>query len=90
MKATGIVRKVDELGRIVIPKELRKVYGMPEGTPIEIFTDDGTIVLRKYESGDEVQRIDDLINYIAASPSISNDKAYEITEFLIQAKELLK
>jgi len=48
MKATGIVRRVDELGRLVIPKELRKTYGLPEDTPIEIFTDNDSIILRKY------------------------------------------
>lgn len=50
MKATGIVRKVDELGRVVIPIELRRTLGIGEGDPLEIFTDDdGKIVLRKYE-----------------------------------------
>ena len=49
MKATGIVRKVDELGRIVIPKELRKCFGVSEGDPIEIFTDNDCIILKKYE-----------------------------------------
>lgn len=49
MKATGIVRKVDELGRIVIPKELRKSFNIAEGDPIEIFTDNESIVLKRYE-----------------------------------------
>lgn len=54
MRAVGIVRKVDELGRVVIPKELRRVLGMPEGTPLEIFTSqNGEVVLRKYEPGCE-------------------------------------
>lgn len=48
MKATGIVRNIDELGRIVIPKELRKKMGMTEGTPVEIFVDDGKIALTRY------------------------------------------
>lgn len=52
MKTVGIVRKVDELGRIVIPKELRRVMDIPEGTPLEIFTNEnGEVVLRKYEPG---------------------------------------
>lgn len=54
MKATGIIRKVDELGRIVIPKELRKVLKIEIGTPLEIFTQQNTIVLRKYEPGCQV------------------------------------
>lgn len=48
-KATGIIRKVDELGRIVIPKELRRVYNINEGDPVEIFTTTDEIVLRKYQ-----------------------------------------
>lgn len=49
MKATGIVRRIDELGRLVIPKEIRRTMRLAEGTPIEIFTDrEGQIVLKKY------------------------------------------
>ena len=51
MKATGIVRKVDELGRIVIPKELRRTLGINEKDPVEIYTDGGNIILRKYAPG---------------------------------------
>ena len=48
-KATGIVRKLDELGRIVIPKELRDQFDIKEKDPVEIFVDDNSIVLKKYE-----------------------------------------
>lgn len=48
MKATGITREVDRLGRITIPVELRNNLELPEGTPIEIFTEGNGIVLRKY------------------------------------------
>jgi len=49
MKATGIVRRIDELGRIVIPKEIRRVLSIRESDPLEIFTDkNGHIVLQKY------------------------------------------
>ena len=48
MKATGIVRRIDELGRIVIPKEIRRVLKIREGDPIEIFTDSDAVVLKKY------------------------------------------
>lgn len=51
MKATGIVRRVDELGRIVIPKELRRTLDINEGDPLEIFTDGEGIVLKAYKSG---------------------------------------
>lgn len=49
MKSTGIVRKVDELGRVVIPKELRRTMGIEEKDPLEIFVDGDKIILRKYE-----------------------------------------
>lgn len=49
MKATGVVRKIDDLGRIVIPKEIRKTMRVREGEPLEIFTDQkGQIILKKY------------------------------------------
>ena len=49
MKSTGVVRKVDELGRIVLPKELRTILGINEKDSIEIFTDNDRIVLQKYQ-----------------------------------------
>ena len=49
MKATGIVRRIDDLGRVVIPKEIRKTLRIKEGTPMEIYTDrEGQIILKKY------------------------------------------
>lgn len=48
MKSTGIVRKVDELGRVVIPIELRRVLGIQIKDPIEIFVDQNEIILKKY------------------------------------------
>lgn len=49
MKSTGIVRKVDELGRVVVPIELRRNLGIGEKDPMEIFVDGDRIVLKKYE-----------------------------------------
>ena len=51
MKATGIVRRVDDLGRIVLPKELRQTMGIRTGDPMEIYTDADSIILRKYAPG---------------------------------------
>ncbi len=49
MKATGVVRRIDDLGRIVVPKEIRKTLRIREGDPLEIFTDrEGEIILKKY------------------------------------------
>ena len=64
MKSTGIVRKVDELGRIVLPIELRRTLGIEEKDRIEIFIDGESIILRKYQPGcifcDNAR---DIINY---------------------------
>ncbi|WP_274653318.1 AbrB/MazE/SpoVT family DNA-binding domain-containing protein [Paenibacillus humicola] len=49
MKATGIVRKVDELGRIVLPIELRRSLGIAEGDALEIYVDRERVLLKKYE-----------------------------------------
>lgn len=49
MKATGIVRRIDDLGRVVIPKEIRRTLRIKEGTPLEIYTDrEGEVILKKY------------------------------------------
>jgi len=51
MKATGIVRRIDELGRIVVPKEIRRTLKLREGDPLEIFTDrEGGVILKKYSA----------------------------------------
>ncbi len=49
MKSTGIVRKVDELGRVVLPMELRKTLGIAERDALEIYVDGDAIILKKYE-----------------------------------------
>ena len=49
MKATGIVRRIDDLGRVVIPKEIRRTMRIKEGAPLEIFTNnDGEVIFKKY------------------------------------------
>lgn len=62
MKSTGVVRKVDELGRVVIPIELRRTMGIEEKDALEIYVDNEKIILKKYEpacvfcnSADDVQ-----------------------------------
>ena len=49
MKSTGIVRRVDELGRVVLPIELRNKFGITEKDPMEIYVDGSSIILKKYE-----------------------------------------
>ena len=48
MKATGIVRQIDELGRLVIPKEIRKILNINNSDPMEIYTDEDMVILKKY------------------------------------------
>ena len=58
MRATGIVRRIDELGRVVIPKEIRRTLRIREGDPLEIFTEhDGEVVLKKYSPIGEIAAI---------------------------------
>ena len=62
MEATGIVRRVDDLGRIVIPKEIRRTLRIREGDPLEIFTDkDGGVVFKKYSQLGDVSDFAGLI-----------------------------
>ena len=67
MKATGIVRRIDDLGRVVIPKEIRKTMRLKEGAPLEIYTDkDGEIIFKKYSL------IGELSNYVGVFSEIIN------------------
>ena len=64
MKSTGIVRKVDELGRVVLPIELRRNMGIEIKDSLEIFVEESTIILKKYEPADIFTgSMDDLIDY---------------------------
>lgn len=73
MKSTGIVRKVDELGRIVLPIELRKTLMINERDALEIFTDNDTIVLKKYLPSDVFTgEMNDLVEYKGLKVSLSS------------------
>lgn len=50
MKATGIIRRIDDLGRVVIPKEIRRTVRIREGDPLEIFVEDGAVIFKKYQT----------------------------------------
>lgn len=52
MKVTGTVRRMDELGRVVIPREIRERFHIKEGDPLEILTEDDKIIFRKYDTSD--------------------------------------
>ena len=60
MKATGIVRRIDDLGRVVIPKEIRRLLRIREGDPLELFTTNDGIVFKKYRIADMITDSDDL------------------------------
>ncbi len=57
MKSTGVTRKIDDLGRIVIPKEIRKNLGIRDGESLEIFTEEDSIILKKHS---EIEKFEDL------------------------------
>ena len=73
MKATGIVRRIDELGRVVIPKEIRRTLRIKDGDPLEIFTDRDELMLKKYSpiatlekfSEGTAKSLNDLSGYLA-------------------------
>ena len=83
MKSTGIVRKLDHLGRIVLPKELRRTLDLPEGTPMEIYIDGNRIVLRKYQPS-EAWTMSEMQTALAAA---AQDAGKGPTEYLMQARE---
>lgn len=72
MKATGIVRRVDDLGRVVIPKELRRTMRLREGDPVEFFidTEQGGLVIKKYHpyQKDEIDEIISKLSHMNISP----------------------
>lgn len=54
MKATGIVRRIDDLGMVVIPKETRKMLGIEVGDPVEFYIENGAIIVKPYHAADEI------------------------------------
>ena len=71
MKATGIVRRIDDLGRVVIPKEIRRTMRIREGDPLEIFTDkDGELIFKKYSP---IGELGDFAGQLCDSPRRSTD-----------------
>lgn len=78
MKTTGVIRRIDELGRIVIPKEIRRNLGIRDGENIEIFTDETSIILKKHSRianySDIINKIGDLTNTIMDYEVIITDR----------------
>lgn len=85
MKATGVVRKVDELGRIVLPIELRRTLEIVEKDPMEIFVDVDKIILRKHKPRDEERKavLDDLETLIdSEQDSLKRETLIRTLEFI--------
>lgn len=79
MKATGIVRRIDDLGRVVIPKEIRRTLRIREGDPLEIFVDrEGEVILKKYspigELGDFAQEYADSLSETTGHIALISDR----------------
>lgn len=83
MKATGIVRRIDDLGRIVIPKEIRRTLRIKEGDPLELFTTkDGEVVFKKYAYCDEKEwhKAKEIIKVLTEVPFALYDNYGELKE----------
>ena len=94
MKATGIVRRMDDLGRVVIPKEIRRTMKIGEGTPLEIFIDkDGGIIFRKYspvgEMSESAQRMSECVSAMWGAGVAVSDRDRIVAAAGIPKKELV-
>ncbi len=79
MKATGIVRRIDDLGRVVIPKEIRRTMRIREGDPLEIYTDrDGEVIFKKYSPMGELAsfagQLCETLNKTTGYPAVITDR----------------
>ncbi len=95
MKATGIVRRIDDLGRVVIPKEIRRTMRIREGDPLEIYTEtDGSVVFRKYSPVGELSRISaeyaEAINRTSGIPIAICDRDSVVAVAGVSRKEFLE
>ena len=95
MKATGIVRRIDELGRVVIPKEIRRTLRIREGDPLEIFVDrEGGVILKKYspigELGDFAKEYAESIHQAVGHIAVICDRDTVIAVSGAGKKELLE
>ena len=95
MKATGIVRRIDDLGRVVIPKEIRRTMRIREGDPLEIYTDtDGEVIFKKYspigELGPYTQQYADVLSRTTGLPSLLCDRDRIIAAAGLPKKQVLE
>ena len=95
MKATGIVRRIDDLGRVVIPKEIRRTLRIREGDPLEIFTaTDGEVVFKKYspvgELGNFATQYADVLMRVSQMPTVITDRDHVIAVSGASKREYLE
>lgn len=95
MKATGIVRRIDDLGRVVIPKEIRRTLRIREGDPLEIYTaTDGEVIFKKYSPVGELSEFAgqyaDVISRISSLPTLICDKDHVIAASGVSKREFLE
>lgn len=95
MKATGIVRRIDDLGRVVIPKEIRRTLRIREGDPLEIFTDsNGEVIFKKYspigELGPSTKQYVEVLNRTTGHPAVICDRDHVIAAAGLPKKEILE
>lgn len=95
MKATGIVRKIDDLGRVVIPKEIRRTLRIREGDPLEIYTDtNGRVIFRKYSPIEELAQValdyTEVLSKVSGMPVLISDRDYIIAASGLPKKEYVE
>jgi AbrB family transcriptional regulator (stage V sporulation protein T) len=95
MKATGIVRRIDDLGRVVIPKEIRRTMRIREGDPLEIYTSgEGEVVFKKYSPMGEMNQMADeyaqVLHKIGGLPVVICDKDRVVAVAGIPKKEMVE
>ena len=95
MKATGIVRRIDDLGRVVIPKEIRRTLRIREGDPLEIYTaTDGEVIFKKYspvgELAEFASQYADVLAKISSMPTIITDRDHVIAAAGVSKREFLE
>ena len=94
MKATGIVRRIDDLGRVVIPKEIRRTMRIREGDPLEIYTDrDGEVIFKKYSPIGELSHFSvqyaETLNKTCGFPVVITDRDAIIATSGVPKKEFM-
>jgi AbrB family transcriptional regulator (stage V sporulation protein T) len=95
MKATGIVRRIDDLGRVVIPKEIRRTMRIREGDPLEIYTNnDGEVIFKKYSAISEMyenaSQVAEIMNKLAGCPVVVFDRDHVVAVAGLPKREYME